>query len=130
IYFDLFSGSRRVGRLDRAAINPNVTLLNQPLNRAPGNRRELAAQVSIQPLGRKGAFDGHDFSAGGHGGKSEVRGSGFQSLARLFHGRTKGTVYGVPALAGQTQFRHDSPSVSSRLYETTPCRLKPGLHTP
>ena len=50
--------------------------------------------------------------------------------SRIFHRRTKGTVYGVPALAGQTRFRLGSPSVSSRLQETTPCRLKPGLHTP
>src|ERR1035437_6823463 len=46
-----------------------------------------------------------------------------QELARIFHRRTKGTVHGVPALAGQTQFRHESPSVSSRLQGTTPCRL-------
>ena len=52
------------------------------------------------------------------------------SLARIIHRRTKGTVYGVPALAGQTRFGHGSPSVSSRLQGTTPCRLKPGLHTP
>ena len=39
---------------------------------------------------------------------------GWFALTRLFHRRMKGTVYGVPALAGQTQFRQDSPSVSSR----------------
>ena len=51
-------------------------------------------------------------------------------LARIFHRRTEGTVYGVPALAGQTRPRRGSASVSSRRQGTTPCRLKPGLHAP
>jgi hypothetical protein len=42
--------------------------------------------------------------------------------------RWLGAVYGVPALAGQAQFRHGSPSVASRLEGAAPCRLKPGLH--
>src|ERR1035441_6200564 len=53
-----------------------------------------------------------------------------KGLARILHRRTGGTLYGVPALAGQTRFRLGSPSASSRLPEAMPSRLKPGLHTP
>ena len=45
------------------------------------------------------------------------------------HGEAQAVVYGVPALVGQTQFHHGSPSVSSRLQGTARRRLKPGLHT-
>ena len=45
------------------------------------------------------------------------------------HGEAQAAVYGVPALAGQTQFHHGSPSVSSSLQGTARRRLKPGLHT-
>ena len=44
------------------------------------------------------------------------------------HGEAQAAVYGVPALAGQTQFHHGSPRVSSSLQGTAPYRLKPGLH--
>ena len=49
--------------------------------------------------------------------------------ARILHTRTKGTGYGVPALAGQTRCCHGFPNVSSRLQRITPSRLKPELHT-
>src|ERR1039458_4157476 len=45
------------------------------------------------------------------------------------HGETQAAVYGVPALAGQTQIHHGSPSVSSSFQGTAPGRLKPELHT-
>src|ERR1035441_6899263 len=44
------------------------------------------------------------------------------------HREAQAAVYGVPALAGQTQFHHGSPRVSSSLQGTAPYRLKPGLH--
>src|ERR1039458_9037980 len=44
------------------------------------------------------------------------------------HGEAQAAVYGVPALAGQTQFHHGSPRISSSLQGTAPYRLKTGLH--
>ena len=64
------------------------------------------------------------------GGVGMRSGASRGALTRIFHRRTEGTVYGVPALAGQTRPRQGAASVSSRRQGTTPCRLKPGLHTP
>ena len=74
VHFDLLAGARRVRGLDGAAVDPDVALLDQPLNRAARDRRELAAQVGVEPLRRQRVFDGQDFSAGRH--MEEVRISG------------------------------------------------------
>ena len=46
VHFDLLAGPGRVRRLDDAAVDPNVALLDQPLNGAARDSRELAAEVS------------------------------------------------------------------------------------
>ena len=70
MHFNLFPGPGRVRWLDDAAVDPDVALFNQPLNRATRDGRELAAQKRVQPLRRKRVLDGQDFSAGGHDGKA------------------------------------------------------------
>ena len=64
VHLNLFPGTGRVGRLDGAAVDPDVALFNQPLNRAARDGRELAAQIRVQPLRRERMFDRQDFSAG------------------------------------------------------------------
>ena len=53
MHFHLLAGPGRVRRLDDATVDPNVALLNQTLNRAARDSRELAAQVRIEPLRRQ-----------------------------------------------------------------------------
>src|SRR6266576_5852203 len=57
-----------------------------------------------------------------------IRLFGVHTLVRKSHPLPKPTAHGVPALAGQTRFRPRSREEWSRLQETTPRRLKPGLH--
>ena len=65
--FDLFPGARRMRGFDRFAIQANVTLLDQPLNRAARDRRESRAQEGIQPFVRQRLLHHDDaFVAGGH----------------------------------------------------------------
>ena len=69
----LFPGPRRMRRLDGEAVDADVTMLNQPLNRAARDGRELAPQEGVEPLRRKRVFNRQNFSAGRHGRKFEGR---------------------------------------------------------
>lgn len=50
MHLHFFPGARRVGRLDGAAIDPDMALFNEPLERAPRDRRKAPPQVGVQPL--------------------------------------------------------------------------------
>ena len=70
VHFNLLAGPGRVRRLDDAAVDPDVALLDQALNRTPRDGRELAAQVGVEPLRGQRVFDGQDFRAGRHSKRS------------------------------------------------------------
>jgi len=56
----------RVRRLDRAAVNFDMALLDQALDGAARYGREFSAQEGIEPFRRQRFFDGENFSARAH----------------------------------------------------------------
>ena len=64
IHLDLFAGAGGMGRFDGMPVDSDVSFVNQPLDGPAGSRRELAPQVSIEPLLGQRFFDGEEFGAG------------------------------------------------------------------
>ena len=61
-----FACARRVRGFRGFAVDRDMAFLDQPLNRAPRQGRELSSQESIQSLAGMRVFDGESFSASGH----------------------------------------------------------------
>ena len=114
----------------------------QPALSAPVSRAALGASrlACVPERLAKAKAEYQDRHAGPHEhpipGENQLREASSRSGSRTPNAltwvvprRTKRTVYGVPALAGQRRFRPGSPSVSSHHQKTIPCRLKPGPHT-
>ena len=59
---DLVPGARSVGRLYDPAVDADMTLFNEALNRAARDRGELLAEKSVEPPRRDGPFDDQDFA--------------------------------------------------------------------
>src|SRR6185436_7709124 len=57
VNFDYFTGTRMMRRLDGAAVEQDVTLLDQPLNGAAGHGGKVCAQERVESLARPGVFD-------------------------------------------------------------------------
>jgi hypothetical protein len=63
---DLLAGTGGMRGLDDAAIDPDVTFFDQPLDGPAGDGGKFMAQEGVEPLGGERAFDHQDFVSRGH----------------------------------------------------------------
>ncbi len=64
--FNLFAGAGRVRGLDGLAVDADVALFDEPLQRAARDGGKLFAQKNVEPPAGQGLFDGENFRALAH----------------------------------------------------------------